>query len=42
MYFSSETNGYYTAQREADTVRDRDHLREISTEHENTRTSIEL
>ena len=32
----SETKDKYTAQVEADTVRDRDHLSEISTEHENT------
>lgn len=35
-----ETNGYYTTQIEADTVRDRDHLWEISTEHGNTHTGI--
>lgn len=35
-----ETKDYYTTQIEADTVRDRDHLWEISTEHENTHTGI--
>lgn len=35
-----ETNVYHTTQIEADTVRDRDHLLEIITEHENTHNGI--
>lgn len=40
MYIVCETKDYYTTQIEADTVRDRDHLREVSTEHENTDNGI--